>query len=76
MAKMKEILYAPSGSKMYEYYCEFKQKYYDNYPQLGKHFKHLWERHCFGHSHSVLNFICMATTRTIILREALVFSKI
>src|SRR5436190_18757812 len=46
MAKMKEILYAPSGSKMYEHYCEFKQKYYDNYPQLGKHFEHLWERRC------------------------------
>ena len=44
---MKEILYAPSGSEMHAYYNEFKQKFYDYYPQLHKHFELLWERRCF-----------------------------
>ena len=39
MMKMKEILYAPSGSEMHAYYNEFKQKFYDHYPQLYKHFE-------------------------------------
>ena len=47
MAKMKEILYASLGSEIYAHYYEFKQKFYDNYPLLRKHFELLWEYHCF-----------------------------
>ncbi|CAB5362409.1 unnamed protein product [Rhizophagus irregularis] len=47
MAKMKEILYAQTGSDMYTHYDEFKQQFYHHYPQLRKHFELLWERRCF-----------------------------
>ncbi|CAB4441375.1 unnamed protein product [Rhizophagus irregularis] len=41
---MKEILYAPSDLEMHKYYCEFKQRFYGQYPQLHKHFELMWER--------------------------------
>ncbi|CAB5385354.1 unnamed protein product [Rhizophagus irregularis] len=44
MQKMKEILYAPSDLEMHKYYCEFKQRFYGQYPQLHKHFELMWER--------------------------------
>lgn len=44
MAKMKLILYAQSQSEMDKHYYEFKQSFYQCYPQLGKHFELLWER--------------------------------
>lgn len=47
MAKMKEILYTPLSSEMDTHYHEFKQKFYQSYPQLQKHFELLWERRCF-----------------------------
>src|SRR4051794_21917639 len=47
MVKMKEILYAQSGSDMYTHYDKFKQLFYHHYPQLYKHFELLWECHCF-----------------------------
>jgi len=47
MAKMKEILYSSSGSEMHKHYYELKQKFYDQYPQLRRHFELLWERRCF-----------------------------
>ena len=47
MAKMKLILYMQSKLEMDKYYYEFKQSFYQCYPQLGKHFELLWERHFF-----------------------------
>ncbi|CAB5326218.1 unnamed protein product [Rhizophagus irregularis] len=47
MAKMKEILYAQTGSDMYTHYDKFKQQFYHHYPQLRKHFELLWKRRCF-----------------------------
>ncbi|CAB5379773.1 unnamed protein product [Rhizophagus irregularis] len=44
MQKIKEILYTPSDLKMHKYYCEFKQRFYCQYPQLHKHFELMWER--------------------------------
>lgn len=47
MAKMKLILYAQSKLEMDKHYYEFKQSFYQCYPQLRKHFELLWERHFF-----------------------------
>ncbi|PKY59630.1 hypothetical protein RhiirA4_482542 [Rhizophagus irregularis] len=47
MAKMKLILYTQSKMEMDKHYYEFKQSFYQCYPQLRKHFELLWER-CFS----------------------------
>ena len=44
MGKVKKILYAQSCSEMEIYYGELKQDFYNNYPQLQKHFELMWER--------------------------------
>ena len=63
MEKMKEILYAPSGSGMHTHYHEFKQKFYGHYPQLHKHFELLWERRCFW-ALSFRSELCMHRNNT------------
>jgi len=63
MAKMKEILYAQSGSDMHTHYHEFKQKFYDQYPQLHRHFELLWERRCFW-ALSFRSELCMRGNNT------------
>ena len=63
MAKMKLILYTQSKLEMDKHYYEFKQSFYQCYPQLEKHFELLWERHCFW-ALSFRSELCMRGNNT------------